>query len=149
MVTRDWLYKPATKDGKPMAVHIKVNVNFRIQPSELNLTLKPDAPFIIFRMGPKDYPANALAQKEETVVGLFVVVNEEGKVVQATPPHPGSFPDLDQASIDIAKSWTLKPAELNGKPVRTVLSPIFIWMLHDPVNDPQPAGPPIAIPTDH
>ncbi|HEY4124264.1 MAG TPA: energy transducer TonB [Rhizomicrobium sp.] len=146
VVARDWLYHPATRDGKPIKVTTEVRVRF-IQPTQdPTLSLQPDMPFTIFKMTPKDYPPTALAQKEQGLVLLMVVVNEQGEIVMARPTHPGNFPDLDQASIAIVKSWRIKPAEMNGKPIKTVLSPIFVWSLETAPDGTAAAAPPKPTP---
>lgn len=141
-VMREWLYKPAIKDGRPIAVQLEVRVNFKMKPSEHSIMIKPEDPYLVVVMGPKDYPAAALAQKEEAVIGFMVVVSEDGKISMIRPTTAGGAPDLEQASMDIVKTWHLKPAERDGKPIKTVISPVFVWSLDPvPVKEAPTAAP--------
>ncbi|HVP84895.1 MAG TPA: energy transducer TonB [Rhizomicrobium sp.] len=142
-VTRSWLYTPATKDGKPMTVRTEVRVNFLQDQTLPALNLPPNLPVFVVTKGPKDYPQSALAAKETAYVSLVVMVNEKGETSVMKIADGGAPPDLVQATIDAVKSWHLKPAEWDGKPVRSVIIPMFVWSLQEqpPPPDAQKNSP--------
>lgn len=62
-----------------------------------------------------DYPADAKAARIQGTVVVVLTIDTKGKVVDAKAE---SGPEQLQAcAVDYAKTWTFKPAKLNGKPM--------------------------------
>lgn len=62
-----------------------------------------------------DYPADAKAARIQGTVVVVLTIDTKGKVVDAKAE---SGPEALQAcALDYAKTWTFKPAKVNGKPM--------------------------------
>jgi protein TonB len=64
---------------------------------------------------PPVYPAIARTGRIEGTVILDVVIDETGRVTNATVLR--SIPALDRAAVDAITSWRYEPARLNGIPI--------------------------------
>ncbi|HEV2561949.1 MAG TPA: energy transducer TonB [Rhizomicrobium sp.] len=128
MVKQRWLFKPATKDGKPIAVRNRANIIWKV---EGPLTVMPDSPFTVITMKPEDYPAEARALQQEGYVGLVLVIGEHGEVLRSTITKSSGSPSLDAASTDFAKKQHFSPGQMNGKTVRTGIGLLVVWSLRD------------------
>jgi periplasmic protein TonB len=62
------------------------------------------------------YPPEAKASRIEGTVTLDILIDEDGRVVQATPTSGPE--ELRQASIDAVLQWVYKPTYLNGQEVK-------------------------------
>jgi TonB family protein len=73
------------------------------------------------RLDVPQFPAEAMAAGVQGVVQVEVVINEEGRVAQATVTR--SVPLLDDAALNAVREWRFKPPLVNGQPasVRTTL----------------------------
>ena len=74
-------------------------------------------PLVLERRVVPKYPAQALAMKVEGTVELRASVNERGRVDQVS--LVSGSPALGKAAMEAVKEWRYRPAQLNGKPVRT------------------------------
>ncbi len=122
-----WLYTAPTQDGKPIACRWKADVKWALH----GLDIGPGAIINVETMGPDDYPASARAAREEGVVGVVVAVDDNGKVLETKLSHSSGYADLDDASLLLARKWTVTPARLKGKPVKTAIAIAFEWSLDD------------------
>jgi len=66
------------------------------------------------------YPPIALAARVQGVITLDVLVDTDGRVVDARVLD--SIPLLDQAALDSVKQWTFMPTLLNGVPQAVVVT---------------------------
>lgn len=62
------------------------------------------------------YPAEALRDRIGGTVGLELVIDETGKVVDAKVVQPAGH-GFDEAALAAVKSWTFQPARLNEQPI--------------------------------
>jgi TonB family protein len=75
------------------------------------------------------YPEAAKASKVEGEAVIDTVIDEQGKVTQATISKSSGNQDLDKAGMDAANSWTFQPATLKGKPVAVSYTLTFKFTL--------------------
>jgi TonB family protein len=126
---KTWRYKPAMKDGKPIAVRSEANVRFHLEESP-DESAEPQMPHTDFYMSAADYPPAALAAKEEGQVALMVGVAEDGNVISADIAGSSGSSTLDQVSVTLAKTrWHFTPATFNGKPIKSVILLVVNWAL--------------------
>lgn len=69
---------------------------------------------------PPEYPAEAQAQGIRGIVILELVIDKEGKVVEARTVR--SVPGLDEAALTAARQWTYEVTKVEGKPVSVRLT---------------------------
>jgi protein TonB len=64
---------------------------------------------------------------QDTSVTVMVVVNEQGKVVSATPQSTTGVIGqmLSGVATDAARAWRFEPARRNGKPISSTVSLVF------------------------
>jgi TonB family protein len=130
-----WRYGPSEKDGKPIACLWKANVAWKLHEAE---PIFPNqGPFGIVRLGPSDYPSSALRRKETGAAAFMIAVGEDGKQIFAIMVRSSGFADLDGASSDYVKNRLgIKPAELAGKPVASLVDVVLIWTPEVPETKP-------------
>jgi TonB family protein len=130
---KQWTFKPAMKDGKPVAVWVTIPFRFKLQekqsdksvplPGTTETKQKPPGedlkvdknPEAIKRVNPK-YPEQAFQDGIEGTVWTKMWIDASGNVVEANV----SKTDTDvfnEAAIDAGRQWKFKPALLHGKPV--------------------------------
>src|SRR5665213_168179 len=80
--------------------------------------------------GQRYYPALATRLGHEGTTILSFTVGTDGGVHNVTVAQPSGFPELDQAAIPCASSWTYKPAEENGAPVEKSWQAKVTWKLN-------------------
>jgi TonB family protein len=124
-VTR-WIYRPALKDGKPIAVRVVVNVKFQLTRGD---EVPPGMPYTQLDMSTAIYPADALAAREEGNTVLGVTVQENGHIGDMHIMRTSGFPSLDQASMSRMTNYNFVPATMDGKPVKSVVMLILNWQL--------------------
>ena len=127
---KTWLFKPATQDGKPIAVSSAVNLKFQIVDGDDGPP--PERPYTELFMSAADYPRHALAAKEEGRTKLSIWVEEDGSVKSVDVTDSSGSQSLDDASVALVKRWHFTAATHDGKPMKTI-----IWMI---VNWALPAG---------
>ncbi|HTQ43154.1 MAG TPA: TonB family protein, partial [Polyangiaceae bacterium] len=93
------------------------------------------------------YPPDALRDRIEGTVGLEVVVDETGAVVDARVTAPAGH-GFDEAALAAARKFTFQPALRDGKPVRSTVQ--LAYEFHPPpratMELPPPSAPPPAPP---
>jgi TonB family protein len=130
---RQWTFKPAMMNGKPVAVWVSIPMRFKFsdrghtQASGVSNTSKtkryPPAedakhdmePELISQVQPS-YPPEAFQQGVEGKVWTKMWVDESGKVVEVIVTKSDNEL-FNQASMDAGLQWVFKPALANGKPV--------------------------------
>jgi TonB family protein len=124
-------WKPAIKDGTPVAVQMQTVVAFKLQ----NLERLPGGEhhlelYTQIEMPPDLYPAAALAAKEEGVTSLEVLVGTDGSVVGVSLVHSSGSSALDKTSEEIAaKRWHYNPLVAEGRPTKAITLIALIWRL--------------------
>jgi TonB family protein len=93
------------------------------------------------------YPEDAKRDHLEANVGLELVIDEEGRVVDAKVTSPVGH-GFDEAAIAAARAFVFAPARQGATPIRSSVQ--FTYEFHlppDAVAPPPPAPVPVAIPT--
>jgi TonB family protein len=93
------------------------------------------------------YPAEALRDRLDATVGLEVVVDETGSVIDARVTGPAGH-GFDQAALDAVRRFTFEPAKKNGVAVRSIVQLAYEFRppaLPPPAPVPLPA-PPTPVP---
>jgi TonB family protein len=82
------------------------------------------------RMGPSNYPRDALAQREQGVVRVLAVLGDDGNVKDALISDSSGFADLDLASLAFVKGKArFASAQLEGKPIKSIIVIAVSWSL--------------------
>jgi TonB family protein len=133
---KQWLFKAACRDGKPVPSRATLELSFRV-PDEFEHAYKPDTPGLV---APKmrtsvqrEYTPEARAAGTQGKVVVEIVVAPNGQVSAARVTQPldprlqtielegrvllQEGQGLDDAALRAARQWTFEPATLNGKPV--------------------------------
>jgi TonB family protein len=75
------------------------------------------------------YPRVALTSNAAGPVQIYIIVSEQGRVIEATAMS--GHPMLYSAALDAARKWTFKPTRINGARVKVQSS---LTLIFDPVN---------------
>lgn len=79
-----------------------------------------------------DYPAASERLGEEGATGLQLLINEDGRVTQASITSSSGSDRLDQAAVKHAqRSWIFSPCMAGDKPVACAYQTKFVWRLED------------------
>lgn len=138
---KQWTFKPAILNGKPVAVWVMVPFRFKLsdgkgeapsmgvpvkapdKPAKGFQETKPPSEYTPYEKAPEvikqvqaQYPADAKNAKLEGTVWVKVWVDEAGKPVKANVMK-SERKELNQAALDAVMKWEFKPAILNGKPI--------------------------------
>ena len=118
---KKWRFKPAMKDGQPVAKTIRAELSFRLQPPYRHDSPGVVQPVVTKRVNAR-YTRDALAQKIEGTVGLEAVVQEDGSVheVVVTKSLDAMY-GLDEEAVKALKQWEFKPGTKDGKPVPVLI----------------------------
>jgi len=66
-----------------------------------------------------EYPKRALRMRQEGVVWLHVLIDEDGKRQDIKLHKPSQYALLNQAAIKAVKKWNFDPNVVNGRPVQS------------------------------
>jgi TonB family protein len=146
-----WVFKPAMKDGKPIATEVAIPFRYKMQgradggstdytqgKSSLLISVRPGSGYRVTQQQPyligqsptvsnEWYPESAQKDKFEGLVMLKVNVNLYGRVdrVEVEGRARG---DLDSAAVRLARTWTFIPGQSNGMPEKTVIRvPVYFF----------------------
>lgn len=118
----DWMFKPGTRNGEPVAANTTVDVSFNLlktaaQNDKALIENGVTKPTVIRKVEPW-YSKKAQKNKIEGAVKLSAVIAIDGhardiKIVESLDP------DLDANAISALEQWTFKPGTKNGEPVAT------------------------------
>ena len=123
-----WRYRPAQRNGEPIACRWRVQVNWVLHPNLL--ANSPDRPGMVIKMKPEDYPPEARARGEQGTVALIVLYSENGKPQKVQVVRSSGYPELDAASTSLALARLhAANATYDGKPVQTVVLLLMVWSL--------------------
>jgi len=122
-----WKYGPSEKEGKPVDCKWQANVNWKLY--DAAPIFPENGPFGVITLGPEDYPSSALRRKETGASAFIIMVGKDGKqMFDAVMVRSSGFADLDGASSDYVKNrLSVKPAELAGKPVASIVNIVIVW----------------------
>jgi TonB family protein len=118
---RQWRFRPATRDGLPIAAEAEVEIEFTLRQEALNELIAND---MATQVGPGVTPPRAVftiqpppSPRAAGLVVLDVVLLEDGrpKIVRVLR---SSGPELDDSAIRTFEQWRFTPAARNGLPVK-------------------------------
>jgi TonB family protein len=92
------------------------------------------------------YPEDAKRERLEAKVGLELVIDEDGRVVDAKVTTPVGH-GFDEAALAAARAFVFAPARQGGKPIRSAVQ--FTYEFHlppEPVVSPLPVPVPVPVP---
>ncbi|GAB5558850.1 MAG: hypothetical protein SynsKO_04970 [Synoicihabitans sp.] len=142
-----WKFRPATKDGKPVAAKMTVPIIFSIGddsnatgawnvtrpkqwPEGFPESMKWDKPPGLKVFNPPVYPRQALLDKVKGTVRVQFVVTPEGSVFAAKATSAPS-PELAGAAVAAVETFQFRPARKNGQPCGAILSMEFPFKTTD------------------
>jgi protein TonB len=113
-----WRYKPAMRDGVPVAVPWQTMVQFRLADPEIPSYM----PVTVINMTALDYPSEALAAQEGGDTWLLINLSGSGLVTGALVIRSSGSQRLDQAAISIATGrWRFTAATRDGEPMKSIV----------------------------
>ena len=112
-----WRFKPAMKDGKPVAALVTVEMTFTLRDRQVydKTFTEVKAPVVLKERKPS-YTAEAMHRKAEGSVEVEGIVQADGTITDLRVLK-ALDPDLDAEALAVVKQWTFRPATLNGRPV--------------------------------
>ncbi len=140
-----WAFKPAQKDGKPIATEVSIPFRFKIKVADATDYSPPSgmSPLFVAVTGPSGgyrvmrqhpyligqsptstnnwYPQSALKDKFEGIVTLKLTVSLYGRV-ERIEVTGHAREDLDSAAVQLARTWTFIPGQANGMPEKVIIS---------------------------
>lgn len=118
-----WRWEPPVQHCQPVRVATRVSIHWdaRDWPSDQHMPT-------LMTMDVKDYPPGALRRREQGIVSVSVIIAADGSIISSVGRSSG-YPELDQKAMELAKTWRLKPATVDGKPVDTPLYLRALWKL--------------------
>ncbi|TSA17797.1 energy transducer TonB [bacterium] len=152
---KQWTFKPAITNGKPVAVWVMVPFRFKLSEGKgaapsMGVPVKapdmkskaknlreemPPADYVPYEKPPEaikqmpaKYPEAAKKDKVEGTVWLKTLVDVQGKVTKVEI-QKSDAEMLNQAAVDAVKQWVFKPAVMEGKPVAVWVSIPFRFKL--------------------
>ena len=119
---KQWTFSPGTKDGRPVAVSVEVEMSFytdRAPRVDSPQVVKPGGDVTSPRLRKEikpAYPPDVQATGITGIVEMECVVLPGGKVgdVKVTKPLD---PALDAEAVRALRQWTFDPGTRNGQPV--------------------------------
>ena len=137
---RAMFYAAQDKKGKPVSGHYSNRVRWQI-PSISTMASVPSQTdsyprsaqmrnLMNLRISKDDYPAAALAARQEGVSVFKLDIDDVGTVRNCSIATSSGFPELDRQSCALASKWAFEPARnLEGKPVTGRTSHNIRWRL--------------------
>jgi TonB family protein len=110
MCANRWLYKPAVKDGAPIAVPWKAEVKWVMRGSPMQIVVPAPIGEHICK---KPHGVKIAAGVTTT---LKLRITNQGKVSDTEIQNSSGNTDLDEAAKQCALSWNYEPATINGIP---------------------------------
>jgi TonB family protein len=108
----DWVWKPGTKNGEPIATKTNVEVSFHLMKKIEDGVTQPS---IIRKVEPW-YSKKAEKNKIEGTVKIRTVISTDGHATKIEIVE-SLDPELDENAIAALKQWVFKPGTKDGKPV--------------------------------
>ncbi|HEY8039042.1 MAG TPA: TonB family protein, partial [Polyangiaceae bacterium] len=106
---------------------------------------EPVSPPVLRARAEAVYPPEALRDRLPAVVGLELVVDEEGNVAEARVTAPAGH-GFDQAALDAVRRFTFEPARRGGVAIRSTVQLGYEFHPPPPPPPPAPAPAPAAPP---
>jgi TonB family protein len=123
-VKSTWRWNAPVQNCQPLAVITRVSIKW-----DLKDAVDTGPRFPTVNMDVKDYPPGARQRREQGAVVLMVVVSpDNGPVIPFVTTSSG-FPELDEKSMELVKTWQFVPAFVGGRPVVTPVMLVSVWSL--------------------
>jgi TonB family protein len=130
-VKENWKWQPPSGDCLHTDIEVTIDITWAIheKPSAV-----ASSPYIAHRLGASDYPAEAIAKKEEGITGIMILYSESGQFLTANIIDSSGHSDLDDAALTIAvqRYRLTSPATLAGRPVKSGAYYAMEWKLPPP-----------------
>jgi TonB family protein len=148
-----WVFKPAMKDGKPIATEVAIPFRYKMQGqagdgptdytqgrSSFLISVMPGSGYRVTHQQPyligqsptvsnEWYPESAQKDKFEGLVMLKLNVNLYGRV-DRVEVEGHAREDVDSAAVRLARTWTFIPGQSNGMPEKTIIRvPVYFFPL--------------------
>ena len=146
-----WVFKPAMKDGKPIATEVAIPFRYKIKAkggptdytepgmSALFVAVGPNGGYTLMRQQPyligqspmvssNWYPESAQKDKFEGIVTLKLNLNLYGRV-EKVEFETHAREDLDSAAVRLSRTWTFNPGQANVMPEKTVIRVPIVFSL--------------------
>ena len=148
-----WAFKPAMKDGKPIATEVAIPFRYRIPGqaggaptdytdgrSSFLISVMPGSGYRVTQQQPyligqsptvsnEWYPESAQKDKFQGLVMLKLNVNLYGRV-DRVEVEGHAREDVDSAAARLARTWTFIPGQYNGMPEKTIIRvPVYFFPL--------------------
>lgn len=142
VAARKWRFKPAMKDGKPVAFVAIILLEFKLDPklsqadSEfLHGAEREGTPGLVMPKATWEekprYTAEAMRQKIQGIVEIQAVVGPDGKVARARVAKSlDAQYGLDDEALTAARLWRFEPGTLNGTAVPVLMTLKLEFRLH-------------------
>lgn len=123
---KQWRYEPAHQKGEPVKVRVGQSIEFSLPEEEETpaeeegspIHMEYDEPPVLLHMEAPKYPEAAREEGVEGKVVFSIVIDEEGKVVEAevvTSEPEGIF---EETAREALMKWRYEPATVEGRPVK-------------------------------
>ena len=129
--TKQWKFKPGTKDGAPVPVEVSIELSFTLRDGptyEVGAGVTP--PVLIKEVEAEVSTEGGMRRRVQGLVEIAAVVLEDGTVGDVTVTKPLDD-ELDQQAVDAAKQWKFKPGTEDGKPVNVQVNLELTFTLRD------------------
>ena len=148
-----WVFKPALKDGKPIAAEVAIPFRYKMQGqagggltdytdgrSSFLISVMPGSGYRVTQQQPyligqsptvsnEWYPESAQKDKFQGLVMLKLNVNLYGRV-DRVEVEGHAREDVDSAAVRLARTWTFIPGQSNGMPEKTIIRvPVYFFPL--------------------
>ena len=148
-----WVFKPAMKDGKPIATEVAIPFRYKLQGQSDNgptdytqgqnsfaILVMPGSNYRVTHQQPyligqspsvsNDwYPESAQKDKFQGLVMLKLSVNLYGRV-ERVEVEGHAREDVDSAAVRLARTLTFIPGQANGSPEKTIIRvPVYFFPL--------------------
>ena len=133
---KTWLYRPATRDGNPIAVPWKAQVAWSVQQAPAPATGTPiqtsathTTPIGRPHTCDNGYPAAAIENMAQGTTTLQFTIGTDGLTHDISIYATSGNKDLDDAAVACASRWRYKPAVQDGKTVAVPWKANVAWRM--------------------
>jgi TonB family protein len=119
---KQWQFKPGTKDGKPVAVEVVVELSFtlRSDPPVYRIGAGISSPVVVNEVKPH-YPEDVMQAGVQGTVELEGIVQIDGSI-DSIRVVKGVDERLDREAVKALGQWRFKPGQKEGKDVRVAVA---------------------------
>lgn len=129
---KDWHYRPALHDGKPVAIRWFVRIPWRDTEHKTPLPPPPSQllpPEPLGSHSCHSYLKNGMPEGAAGATGVSLIITSTGQVATVRVKLSSGNVELDDAAVRCASNWRYKPGTDNGHPVPVSWSTEVNWNL--------------------